>query len=86
MKKVLSHILLTVLLVVHLSACGADEKEASGSPDAVQGAGGLDGLDTGGEQGAVLSGGQEISVSSESILDPSAISSLAGKDNSLDLF
>ncbi len=80
MKKVLGYILLTVLLAVQFSGCGADEKETSGSQES------LSGLNTSGEQDDGLADGQEISVSSGDVLDPSVISALAGKDNSLDIY
>ncbi len=72
MRKAIGSILLTVMLAVQLSGCGAEELEASGASDAVQDISGAD--------------SQEISPGAGGILDPSAVLSLEGKDNSLDAY
>ncbi len=87
MKKAISNIFLTVMFAGLLSGCGAEEKEVSGSSDAVQEAsGGAESQDVSGEQEVSESDGQELSVSTGGILDPSAVLALSGKDNSLDVY
>ena len=87
MKKAISNIFLTVMFAGLLSGCGAEEKEVSGSSDAVQEAsGGAESQDVSGEQEVSESDGQELSVSTGGIVDPSAVLALSGKDNSLDVY
>ena len=90
MKKALSSILLTVMLVGALSGCGAGNQEASGTPDAVQSAelsGALDGIQgTEASTGTAGSEGQELSAGEGGMLDPFAVRALEGKDNSLDAY
>ncbi len=86
MKRSVSYMLLTVMLAAQLCGCGAGEKEASDNPDAVQGTETPGSTDAEGTQGVAGVDSQGLSVGSGGILDPSAVSALAGKDNSLDIF
>ena len=61
------------------------EKEASDDPNAAQGTE-APGSNAEGAQGAAGMDSQGLSVSAGGILDPSAVSALAGKDNSLDIY
>ena len=85
MKKVLSCMLLTGMLAVQICGCGAGKKEASDDPNAAQGTE-APGSNAEGTQGAAGMDSQGLSVSAGGILDPSAVSALAGKDNSLDIY
>ena len=85
MKKVLSYMRLTVMLAVQICGCGAGKKEASDDPNAAQGTE-APGSNAEGAQGAAGMDSQGLSVSAGGILDPSAVSALAGKDNSLDIY
>lgn len=84
MKKAISNILLTLMLAGGLSGCGAGEKEVSDAPDMSQGAESSGISDT--AQDASESDSQELPVSTGGILDPSAVLSLSGKDNSKDAY
>ena len=85
MKKVLGCMLLTGMLAVQICGCGAGKKEASDDPNAAQGTE-APGSNAEGAQGAAGMDSQGLSVSAGGILDPSAVSALAGKDNSLDIY
>ena len=87
MKKVLGCMLLTGMLAVQICGCGAGKKEASdNNPNAAQGTEAPGSTDAEGAQGAAGVDSQGLSVSAGGILDPSAVSALAGKDNSLDIY
>ncbi len=87
MKKVLGCMLLTGMLAVQICGCGAGKKEASDdNPNAAQGTEAPGSTDAEGAQGAAGVDSQGLSVSAGGILDPSAVSVLAGKDNSLDIY
>ncbi|MCM1057796.1 MAG: hypothetical protein NC517_09330 [Firmicutes bacterium] len=77
MKKIISCILITVMLVPQLCGCGTERKA---SPEAV------DTEDVQDVSGTGETDGTDEPVRPESVLDLSAISKLAGKDNSLDAY
>lgn len=74
MKKIISYVLLTIILVLQLSGCNADEKEASGIPNME------------GTQGADRQNSEEGPADQEGVLDASAILNTRGQDNSLDAY
>ena len=79
--------LLTGMLAIQICGCGAGKKEASdNNPNAAQGTEAPGSTDAEGAQGAAGVDSQGLSVSAGGILDPSAVSGLAGKDNSLDIY
>ena len=84
MKKPIISIFLSVILAGVLSGCGSGEKESSGAPDQSQGteSSGVSGT----VQDASGTDSQELSVSTEDILDPWAVMNLSGKDNSMDAY
>ena len=73
MKKIISYILLTVIIVLQFCGCGANtaEQDTSNAEEA-QNSGGSE--------------GQDKPEAPESILDVMAISELSRRDNSLDVY
>lgn len=74
MKKTISYILLTVMLVMQLSGCGTEEKESLGTSNTEK------------TPSADRPGGQEGTADPEGVLDASAVSNLAKQDNSLNTY
>lgn len=80
MKKIISYILVTAILVLQLGGCGANTEKLQGSSSS-------DGLKEATGPGSTdKSDGLGEPVNLEGALDALAISELAGKDNSLDAY